>query len=459
MVHLLDEWKERGYVKPIRPITTYEAANVADAFRYMQQGTHMGKIVIRMPSDPMDLAPTSQPPVSFSPDKSYLLVGGLGGVGRSVSSWMVQRGARYLVVLSRSAGESDADWAFIQGLEEQGCKVTCVAGSVANVADVKSAITRCPRPLAGILQMSAVLKDQSFAKMTHNDWTTCLATKVQGTWNLHHAASGQPLDFFVAFSSIAGICGNHGQANYAAANTFLDSFTRYRRRLGLPSATLALGGVEDCGLIKRDARVLQAMQAASVRLLTEEELLEGLELAIHQSNAPVPTFTTFPSASISQEITSDACIIGLGNTRPTSNPTVRTAWPVSDSRFALYIHIELKKEQSTTAGGAALKEILRRIEQNPAMLEDADTLTSLTRDMNKHMARHIPQANNMSDEELAEMPIDSLMAVEIQRQLRADFNWDVSIVEISKIGKIGKLSEAALHQLKKNHGLIKNSEE
>ena len=413
----------------------------------------MGKILIRMPSNPMDLAPTSQPPVSFSPDKSYLLVGGLGGVGRSVALWMVQRGARHLVTLSRSAGQSNADQAFIIDLEEQGCQVVCVAGSVASTDDVESAIARCPRPLAGVLQLSAVLKDQSFAKMTNDDWTTCLATKVQGNWNLHHAVSGRPLNFFVVFSSIVGICGNHGQANYAAANTFLDSFTRYRRRLGLPSATLALGAVEDCGMISRDAKMLQAMQAASVRLVREDELLEGLELAIRQSNAPFSPTESAPTTSLG--ITSDACIVGLGNTRPTSDPTVRTVWPPSDPRFSLYNNIELKEGQEKTAGGAAFKELLRRIEQNPAMLLEPDVENNLTYELSKHLARHMPRAAEMSAEDIVETPIDSLMAVEIQRGLRGDLNWDISMVEIGKIGKIGKLAEAAIQFLKKKYGLVK----
>ncbi|EHA26223.1 hypothetical protein ASPNIDRAFT_171221, partial [Aspergillus niger ATCC 1015] len=459
LLQLFREWYEGGHIKPLRPVKIFEAAKVTDAFRYMQQGSHMGKILIRMPSDPMELAPTSLPPVSFSPNKSYLLVGGLGGVGRSVCLWMVQRGARHLVILSRSAGKSDADREFILDLEEQGCQVICVAGSVAAAADVQSAIARCPQPVAGILQMSAISRDQRFANTTYDDWTTCLATKVQGTWNLHHAASDQPLDFFIVFSSIAGICGNHGQASYAAANTFLDSFTRYRRQLGLPSATLALGPVEDCGLVSRNTKLLQAMQAASVRLVGEDELLEGLELAIQQSHSPSPSaLTTSHIKSTSQSSTSDACIIGLGNTRSTNDPTVRTVWTPSDPRFSLYTNIETE-EQSTTVGGTALKDILRRVEQNPAMLNDSDAANNLSHELSKHLARHMPGAAEMSAEEAAEMPIDSLMAVEIQRGLRGDLSWDISMVEIAKIGKIGRLAEAAIQHLKKKYGLVKEGEQ
>ncbi|GKZ24039.1 type I Iterative Polyketide synthase (PKS) [Aspergillus brasiliensis] len=451
-----EDWYARGYIKPIRPATIYDAAKVTDAFRYMQQGTHMGKILIRMPLDPMELAPTSLPPVRFSPNKSYLLVGGLGGVGRSVSLWMVQRGARHLVVLSRSAGTSDADRAVIMDLQAQGCHVICVTGSVAVAADVESAIARCPRPLAGVLQMSALLKDKTFPNLTYDDWTSCLATKVQGTWNLHHATlTRAPLDWFILFSSIVGVCGNSGQANYAAANTFLDSFTRYRRHLGLPSATIALGAVKDGGgLVSRDPKVLQMMQAASVRLLTEEELLEGLELAIRQCNSQSPSPSSSQGAT-----TSDTCIIGLGNTRPTSDPTVRTAWPPSDARFALYANVEVKEVQTVTATGSVIRELMRKVEQNPALLEDPDTERSLARELNQQLAQQVSQTADMSEEDVAELPVDSLMAVEIQRQFRRDFDWEVSMVEISKIGKVGKLSEAAIHHIKKRHGLVKNAEE
>lgn len=163
MFDLFMSWYNAGKSVPIRPVKIYDAAEVVDAFRYMQKGVHMGKILIKMPEDPAELSfPATLSPLSLSPHASYLLVGGLGGLGRSVSTWMVEKGARHLVYLSRSAGQSEADQAFLRELEEQGCHATCVTGSVTEATDVKSAISQCLTPLSGVIQMSAVLRVSSW---------------------------------------------------------------------------------------------------------------------------------------------------------------------------------------------------------------------------------------------------------------------------------------------------------
>ena len=153
------EYIERGQVKPIEPRTIFEAHEVEAAFRYMQTGEHMGKILVRFPEDPAQLpASTAEERFSLSAEASYLLVGGLGGLGQAVSRWMVEGGARNLVFLSRSAGHSAGFDAFHRELEVMGCSITAVAGDVANPDDVKRALDACPQPVAGVIQMAMVLK-------------------------------------------------------------------------------------------------------------------------------------------------------------------------------------------------------------------------------------------------------------------------------------------------------------
>jgi hypothetical protein len=154
-----EELSAKNELVPIRPVKVYEATEVVDAFRYMQQGVHMGKILVKMPEDPATLAfSPGLSPFSFNPDASYLLAGGLGGLGRSVSTWMVEQGARHLVYLSRSAGQSEGDKAFVRELETQGCQAICVTGDVTIKEDVERAVFLCPRPLAGVAQLSGVLR-------------------------------------------------------------------------------------------------------------------------------------------------------------------------------------------------------------------------------------------------------------------------------------------------------------
>lgn len=161
------DWHQQGKIQPIRPVKIFPAEHIVEAFRYMQAGTHMGKLLVEMPSTAAEL-PISPAKAtgSFRPDASYLLVGGLGGIGKSISTWMVEQGARELVYLSRSAGRSREDQAFIRELEVQHCRVICIEGSVTNVDDVKRAVDTCTLPLAGVLQMAINLQVSLHSQIT-----------------------------------------------------------------------------------------------------------------------------------------------------------------------------------------------------------------------------------------------------------------------------------------------------
>lgn len=137
----------------------FYASQVLDAFKYMQKGQHIGKIVVSMPQCPQELSVTAvQQELQLRPEASYLLVGGLGGLGRAIATWMVERGARKLIFLSRSAGKADGDQKFFRGLEAQGCSVQAFCGDVTRVEDVKRCVAEAAAPLAGVMHMSMVLQ-------------------------------------------------------------------------------------------------------------------------------------------------------------------------------------------------------------------------------------------------------------------------------------------------------------
>lgn len=199
----------------------FDAENVEEAFRFMQKGQHIGKLVLTLPnacnkiSDAILPTKLTKQPLHVRQDAAYILAGGLGGLGRAVATYLVECGARYLIFLSRSAGSSKGDKLFLAELASQGCHADMVAGSVANVADVNRAIvnaTAAGRPIAGVLQLSMVLQDLPLMKMSHKDWRTAIEPKVDGTLNLHTVLleCGQKLDFFVMFSSALG---NFGAAH------------------------------------------------------------------------------------------------------------------------------------------------------------------------------------------------------------------------------------------------------
>jgi KR domain len=157
---------EQGLIQPISPVTLFEASAVRTAFRHIQQGKHIGKIVVRMPSMEKhgDAPPMARKPRELNLDahSAYFLVGGMGGLGRAVSSWLVERGARHLIFLSRSAGQGETDQAFVKELESQGCKVQVFSGSITSRCDVLSAVDGATSPIKGVINLTMVLQVSFF---------------------------------------------------------------------------------------------------------------------------------------------------------------------------------------------------------------------------------------------------------------------------------------------------------
>ncbi|RAL08735.1 fatty acid synthase S-acetyltransferase [Aspergillus homomorphus CBS 101889] len=437
-------WFKEGIIGSIHPVKIFNAADVTSAFRYLQKGTHIGKIVVRMPSSSEKLPSTrSFAGCRFSARSSYLLVGGLGGLGRSVSSWMVEQGAREIVYLSRSAGQSENDQRFKEELKVQGCEATFVAGSVAVLEDVQKAVATCTKPLAGVMLLSMVLRDQMYVNMSYEEWTTCLEPKVQGAWNLHHAVQNQNLDFFVVFSSISGTNGFAGQTNYSAANSFLASFTKYRRQLRLPSSVLDLGPVEGVGTISTNPKFLNTLRRAAVRVLDEREFIRGLEVAIWQSS--ITGDSTDPDF-----YTSNPAMVGLGNNKPIADPTTRTTWRRDDLRFALYANMDLKGSRNEIENNE-LRIIVDRIKKDLALADDPRTKSLMMFELGRMILPHVSQDSEVAVTQCGNIQIDSLIAIEIKAWVTRVLGVDISLVEVGKAGTIGGLVYLCLELLKAQH--------
>ncbi|KAJ5781109.1 hypothetical protein N7457_006269 [Penicillium paradoxum] len=446
---IFSDWCRQGKIAPITPVKTFDAVDVVSAFRYMQAGTHLGKILVHMPPTVDKLpSPMVKAHPSFRSDAAYLLIGGLGGIGRSVSTWMVEQNARELIFLSRSAGKSEEDQAFISELEAQGCHVICVAGNVTNIKDVREAASACTRRLAGVLQMAVDLKDRLFLQMSHQEWEDALAPKVAGTWNLHHVTSQHTLDFFVVFGSVAGVCGNTGQANYAAATTFLEAFTRYRRQLGLPSSILHLGVVGDVGAASRNTRFLQRVQSIALHVLHEAEVIDGLAAAIKISSVR--------SSSITGAIS-----MGLSHTRRRADLPKTIFLGSRDARFSIYPNLEsadagIGGDQSSQANG--LKILLAQIQADPSLTSKRETEIALIVELGKFINHNLTgqtqeqeQDSGDDTEAIAAMAVDSLMAIEVRNWLRRSLGVEIPTVEINRAGTLGGLVKVVLKGLREKY--------
>lgn len=194
---------------PLHSAGIFAGDSVVEAFLNAKQPNIIGKTVVNIPVAKADLSIAPVPPkLRLKSDVSYLLVGGLGAVGKAISTWMVECGARHLVYLARSAGTSAEDQLFFLELASQGCTAEVITGSVTNMSDVQNAILSASKPISGVIQMAMVLNDALLSEMTHEQWQSTLAPRVQGTWNLHEATLDLSMDFFILMSSISGAIGS-----------------------------------------------------------------------------------------------------------------------------------------------------------------------------------------------------------------------------------------------------------
>ena len=235
---------------PTLPFRVFPAARIVDAFRHMNRGRHLGKVVVTHPprrrNDPRDAVP-------IRPDATYLVTGGLGGLGLLTASWLVERGARQLVLVGRREPDAAAATA-ISKMESAGARVRSVSADVSDAGRMRALLRELvdgAPPLRGIVHSAGVLDDGVLLQQNWERFGRVLAPKVAGAWILHEATLGAPLDFFVLYSSVASLFGSAGQSNHAAANAFLDSLAWERRALGVPSVSINWGAWAEVGAAAR----------------------------------------------------------------------------------------------------------------------------------------------------------------------------------------------------------------
>ncbi|KAI2968758.1 hypothetical protein CBS147323_4154 [Aspergillus niger] len=347
----------------------------------------------------------------------------------------VKEAFRYL-----QTAEKDEHRGFIKELEVQGCLVTCVAGTVTDLADIQRAIGKCTKRLSGVVQMALHLQDRTFEHMTPDEWDSGLAPKVAGTWNLHTATQGVDLSFFVMFGSIAGSAGSLGQANYAASNTFLTGLAKYRRQRGLAASVLNLGPVEDVGIISKRADFAQTTSVASAQPISEQAVLESFQVSIEDSH---------PNSQCSRVLD-----IGIADkTGKNEGSSLMRLWG-RDARFAMHSNLaQASLDEGIDGPEHRLREFLNHVHQDPSLLNKAEAITEFKRNMAHLISGTIAGGRKFTDEEAAGFAIDSLVAIEMRSWVRRAIHLDVSLSEITKAGTLGSLAEHIVKLLRLQYKL------
>ena len=275
--------------------------------------------------------------------------------------------------------------------------------------------------------------------------------KVAGTWNLHEALAGESLDFFVLFSSISGIVGQWGQANYAAANAFLDSFVQYRHKLGLPASVLDIGVMEDVGYVSQNAPVLEQFRSTSTYTLRESDLLDALHLMIARDSRPRPSSTGYVNPA--------QLVIGLRSTKPIADPSNRAIWK-RDRRMIMYRNLESSTVTTDNSDSTGLQQFLVNAASDASFLGVQSHLDFLNHMIGCKLYGFMlqPEENVDVKVSLAALGVDSLLAIEIRNWCRQSLGVELSVLEITNSGTIEMLGKMVADRLSKKYQISESQD-
>ena len=411
-----------GALHPL-PYQCFEAEDIVDAFRYMQQSRHIGKIVVtyRNGIRSQHAVEQTRRKLELPADATYLVAGGLSGFGLRTAQWLAAKGARSLVLMSRSGCASAEARAGVAELEAAGVKVHAAACDVTDrraLAALLSEIAVILPPLRGIVHAATVIEDGLIRNLSRNQVRRVLAPKILGAHHLHQLTLGRELDFFIMFSSATTLFGNPGQASYVAANAGLEALAAARRAAGLPALCVRWGAIDDTGYLARNPALKEALEGrmggSALQSAVALDALEELVLA-HRSGLAV------------LELDWKA----LGRFLP-------TAGTPKFSEVALNAD-DAKADES---GGQDVRRML-------ATLSEAELSAAFIDLLKKEVGEILRIVPERIDENrlLYDIGFDSLMGVELATAVEARFGARLPVLALSDNPTVAKLCARIIGQL------------
>lgn len=429
-------WGE-GVVKAAVPTTIRPLSELVEGFQLLQSGKGVGKMVfVPQNDDIVPIVPAPAPEFTLNPNVTYVLSGGLGGLGRSIARWMAGKGARNFLFLSSSGKVTPAVQDMKHDLETKFGSTVYIAKCDVSDGDRLQAVlaeykTILP-PIKGVVQGAMKLEDSIFENMTYDSWLAAVKPKVAGSWNLH-AQLPSDLDHFVMLSSATGVLGNRGQANYAAGNTYQDALAHHRRAHGMPASTIDVGAIMSVGYVAENSSRVAINKGTSVELeqIREEELHIILEYAMRFNHTP-QTGSSSDATQIVTGLTNRDTYVTKGMPTPTFMST------------PLFAHLNAESVYSATSFGA---QAAGNQVDFASLLGTATTLSAAADMVIDAVVRRLSDLLSVSTEDIeleksfSANGIDSLVAIELRTFLVRDIKADVPMLDIMSTQSIRTLSK------------------
>ncbi|WP_443678167.1 SDR family NAD(P)-dependent oxidoreductase [Nocardia spumae] len=384
----LVELFEAGALSPY-PVTAWDLRQAPDAYRYLSQARHIGKNVLTLPAPPR-------------PEGTVLITGGTGGLGAVAARHLITaHGVRRLVLAGRRGPDAPGAAELAAELTALGAQVRVVACDAADRAALDAVLAAIPagHPLTAVVHAAGVLSDGLLATMTPEQFETVLRPKVHAAWNLHEATKDLELSAFVLYSSISGVIGNPGQANYAAANAFLDALAQHRRLGGLPATSVVWGPWEQSGGMTSalGAADLARLRRAGLLPLGDEHGMELFDAALAGGRA------TFVAARI------DRAALGEGHPDAV-RPVMRDLSRPPGRRVITVTNESAASEQTSS--------LAARLLDRPAE-EQERVLLGVIRAEAAAVLGHSSAAATPPDKPFSDIGFDSLGVMEFRNRLKS----------------------------------------
>lgn len=398
------------------PVKAFPAEDVADAFRFMAQARHTGKVVVlasrRAGGDGVGDV-LSGP---GGPHGTYLVVGGLGGLGLLTAQWLADQGISTLALMGRTPA-SEAARSTLARLGERGVHVEVLQGDVSRREDVEAVLARIRStmaPLHGVVHSAGVLEDSTLMRQEEAAFRRVLDPKVAGAWHLHDLTRGDPVRHFVLYSSTAALLGSPGQGAHAAANAYLDALAHYRRSLGLPALSINWGVWREVGSAA-ERGVASRVAALGVGSMGPREGLAALELALASGEPQVGVIPIDWDRYLGARGPVAPWLAGL-RSGPAPEGSVRPHAPGRSSSFGVGLPVPSVSEEDFRRSLRGLAPARRR-----EMLEE------FIEDQVRRVIGGAPDSHIDPRQPLHDIGVDSLMAVELRNLLGRELGEDVSL--------------------------------
>ncbi|XP_010131413.1 PREDICTED: fatty acid synthase, partial [Buceros rhinoceros silvestris] len=308
---LLQKGIKDGVVKPLRT-TVFNKDEIEAAFRFMAQGKHIGKVMIKVQeeekshtlarSEPVKISATSR--TSCPPTKSYIITGGLGGFGLELAQWLVERGAQKLILTSRSGIRNGYQAKRVREWKAMGVQVLVSTSDIGTLEGTQLLIEEASRlgPVGGIFNLAVVLRDGMIENQTPELFLEVNKPKYSGTFHLDWVTRKKcpDLDYFVVFSSVSCGRGNAGQSNYGFANSTMERICEQRHHDGLPGLAIQWGAIGDVGILVKTMGSGDIVVGGTIPQPISS-CMEALDIFLNQPHPVMSSFVLAEKVSVKAE--------------------------------------------------------------------------------------------------------------------------------------------------------------